>query len=118
MTTSMGTKMRRKSWMRFGMGNDFLTRDYRKDVEACRWFVYRLAMRKLFGLTLALVLGGCNLFHGQPAGTVAAPPVTAAPAQPVTPAGPNVFEQAGDATWKVVTAPARLIAPSKPAPSK
>jgi len=57
-------------------------------------------------LAFAIALGGCAGGN-----TRKAPSLTVTPAPPPGPPPRNYLKEASDTTWKVVTAPARLVSP-------
>lgn len=70
------------------------------------------AMRMRMFIFVVLALAGCANSRTQRAPTVAAPPTQESAAQ--TPKR-DFLQEAGDTTWRVVTAPARIITPPKKA---
>jgi len=69
-----------------------------------------MLFRKIFPLACAALLAGCA------ASTQSSPTLSAAGNDASGPAKKGILEEAGDATWRVVTAPAKLL-PQKAAPT-
>lgn len=68
-----------------------------------------MSRRIIAGWAGLFLLAGCT-GHGQRSPALSAPPMSAAPAEPTR---SNVLQEAGDATWRVVTSPARIVTPQK-----
>jgi hypothetical protein len=65
-----------------------------------------------------IVLLSSTLAACESGDTRRAPPLSAPPVSQAQPSKPNPLVEAGDAAWKVVTAPASIIVRPKPAPQQ